>query len=176
MQDRLRLFFALWPDEAARRQLEALGAAMRKACGGRPTRPENLHLTLVFLGEVEAARLAEVKSAGDAVRVPPFELRFREPGYWFHNRIAWVAPADPPRALFDLVAGLQDALVVHGFPREERPYVPHLTLLRHARCTGGEWPRVDIAWPVREFTLVSSRLSEDGAAYERLLSWPLAGQ
>ncbi len=173
MAERLRLFFALWPQPDTRDRLAALAGAMRKQCGGKATRPENLHLTLVFLGEVEATRLAEIEAAAAGVRAPAFELRLCRPGYWQHNRIAWVAPADPPRALFDLVSALQDALVMRGFARESRPYVPHLTLLRHARCRGEDWPAVDIAWPVAEFVLVASVAQENGRAYQALGRWTL---
>lgn len=174
MAQALRLFFALWPDAEVRTRLEAAARLMGKTCGGRPTRPENLHLTLVFLGEVEATRLPAVRAAADGVTIPAFRLDLRELGYWPRQRIAWIAPAEPPRALFELVSALETALAAQGFALDPRPYVPHLTLLRQARCRG-ETPTLDgIVWSVPAFVLVSSTLRQEGVSYEQIAAWPLA--
>ena len=55
-----RLFFALWPDNEVRRTLDQAGRQLHAACGGRRMRAPNVHLTLVFLGNVEIARLDEL--------------------------------------------------------------------------------------------------------------------
>ncbi|MEO1765900.1 RNA 2',3'-cyclic phosphodiesterase [Thiobacter aerophilum] len=171
----MRLFFALWPQEEVRTALKTAGWRVAKACGGKPTRAENLHLTLVFLGEVEPARLPEVRAAADAVSARAFELDLRELGYWPRQRIAWLAPTEPPRGLFDLVSALASGLGARGFALDDRPYLPHVTLLRQARCRG-DLPKVDdIVWPVREFVLVSSRLGNEGASYAQLAAWSLPG-
>lgn len=169
----LRLFFALWPQAEVRAALEAASRRMGKVCGGRPTRPENLHLTLVFLGKVEPARMQAVHAAAKDVAVPAFQLTLRELGYWPRQRIAWIAPVDPPRALFDLVRALNTGLAARGFLLDERPYLPHLTLLRQARCRGQAPKGEDIVWPISAFVLVCSTLRHEGVSYEQLAAWPL---
>jgi len=71
------MFFALWPDDAVRAQLAHWSRELHAVCGGRPTRVENLHLTLAFLGGVEDARAAEVERAGERGRAPRYLARAR---------------------------------------------------------------------------------------------------
>ena len=60
-QPKLRLFFACWPDAALQEQLAQLGRQLQRQCGGKPSRRENLHLTLVFLGDVDSADLPQLQ-------------------------------------------------------------------------------------------------------------------
>ncbi len=64
-------------------------------------------------------------------------------------------------------------LAAAGFPVEERPHFPHVTLARNARCTSLPSLAAPIRWPVREFALVASSLSPGGASYSVLARWPL---
>jgi 2'-5' RNA ligase len=169
----LRLFFALWPDAATQESFDRAGQAMHRKCGGKRTRRENIHLTLVFLGDVDAGRVDAVRNVAARVAVPAFGLSFDRLGWWRRNQIAWSAPADAPRPLFDLVSALQAGLAPQGFKTEDRPYLPHLTLLRRAHCKETHFDAAPIAWPVREFVLVSSVLSENGSAYEIIGRWEL---
>ena len=59
----VRVFFAIWPDNAAQKQLAALAKQLQaeSLCGGRKIKPENIHLTLVFVGEVDS------RQAGSAI-------------------------------------------------------------------------------------------------------------
>ncbi|MDH5265059.1 MAG: RNA 2',3'-cyclic phosphodiesterase, partial [Betaproteobacteria bacterium] len=65
-----RLFFALWPDAAARAALADLARATANRYGGRAVPAANLHLTLVFLGEVDPARIAALRRAVDGLASP----------------------------------------------------------------------------------------------------------
>lgn len=170
----LRLFFALWPDEATQGQFDRAGQILHRACGGKRTRSENIHLTLVFLGDVPAERVAAVRAIAQSLAIPAFNLNFDRLGWWRRNQIGWSAPADAPKPLFDLVSGLQGGLAAADFKVEDRPYLPHLTLVRRAHCRGSHFDAEAIAWPVREFVLVSSTLSENGSAYEIIGRWKLA--
>jgi 2'-5' RNA ligase len=53
----IRVFFAIWPKEAVWRQLCDLSEKLELVCGGRRTRAESIHLTLIFLGEMETSQL-----------------------------------------------------------------------------------------------------------------------
>ena len=169
----LRLFFALWPDEATQRNFDRAGQLLYRDCGGKRTRRDNIHLTLAFLGDVPIERVDVLRTIAQSLSIPVFDLNFDRLGWWRRNQIGWSAPGDAPKALFDLVNGLQQGLAAQGFKTEDRAYLPHITLLRRAHCKAVHFEAEAIAWPVREFVLVSSVLSENGSAYEIIGRWDL---
>jgi RNA 2',3'-cyclic 3'-phosphodiesterase len=176
MRGKARMFFALWPDEQTRagfaQWLHVLGSAIE----GSVTRQESLHLTLVFLGDVELDRLGALNSIAEKMDAPGFELSFNSPHYWRHNRIVHAVPVATPIALSFLVATLERELRDGGFPFDERTYVPHMTLMRRARWRrpDSEFPRID--WLVSDFTLVCSHQQPRGSRYEVIGRWQLAEQ
>lgn len=159
-----RLFFALWPDAAAAAALHAHARALQPACGGRVTRRGALHLTLVFLGAVDRARLAPIEAAAAACRAPGFTLELTETGGWRRTGVVWAAPATVPPALPALVAALEGALAAVGCAFDRRVFTPHVTLLREARPPASA-PLLAVAWPVRGFTLVESLREAGGPRY-----------
>jgi 2'-5' RNA ligase len=161
----LRLFFALWPDDAARAALERRSAAIHRVAGGRATRGDSIHMTLAFLGDCDPDRLAELKAAAAGVRVRPFELVLDEAGFWKHNRIAWAGATAMPDALESVVNDLRAALVGAGFAFDPKPFVPHITLVRKAR-PDFVMPALDpIRWQVADFVLVRSVMRPAGSDY-----------
>ena len=173
MAPAVRLFFAIWPGAAARERLYAHAQALHKDCGGRVMRRDNLHLTLVFLGNVARARIAQIEALAAGCVAPRFELALDTTGYWRHNRIVWAGTAAVPAPLGALVASLEGALAAAGFEFDRRPYAPHLTLIRNAR-EPRRLPAPGAAWPVAEFTLVESVREAHGARYAAIARWPLA--
>jgi 2'-5' RNA ligase len=168
---RIRLFFALWPDARIRRAL--LDARQGAMPGARPTHPDDLHLTLVFIGEVAPETLPCIEQAGDDVAVDAFELALQRVETWPRQRVLVAAPAEPPPPLFELVSQLQQNLLACGIEPEPRRYRPHVTLARKA-------PRADPAplaldWPAREFVLARSGVAgrRNGGGYQVLRSWRL---
>jgi 2'-5' RNA ligase len=129
-------------------------------------------MTLAFLGQVAVERVERVADAAGALPFEPFALRMVRVGCWPHNGVAWVAPAELPPALTRLVVALQAALVAQGFPPEERPFAPHVTLIRKARCTRLDPPESEIEWRVNDFVLVRSELSRAGSNYSIIARWP----
>ena len=161
----LRLFFALWPDAAARAALERWSAAIHRAAGGRATRGDSIHLTLAFLGDSDPDRLGELKAAAGGVRVEPFELVLDEPGFWKHNRLAWAGATETPGALATMVSDLRAALAAAQFTFDPKPFVPHVTLVRKAQA-GFVMPAVQpIRWAVTGFVLVRSVMRPAGRDY-----------
>lgn len=170
--DSLRLFFALWPDDATRTALNRIGKWLHQHWGGRRMRADSLHLTLAFLGSTPVAHLDALTTAVDTVRVAAFDLILDQPGCWLHNHVGWLAPSQPPVQLGELVDGLNAALQSAGVQFDARSHVPHVTLLRNT--SGGELPACEpVTWPARDFALVASRRSNDGAYYEVLQRWAL---
>ncbi len=167
----LRLFFALWPDAATREGLADWTRAIHRASGGRAMRPENVHLTLAFLGSTPSAALPAVTAAAGKVTPRAFTLRIDEPGYWRHNQIACAGVQEPPPALDALVADLRAALVEAKIAFDARAFVAHITLVRKAR-PGFEMPQLEpIEWPVRDFVLVRSVSGSGGSSYEVAQRW-----
>jgi 2'-5' RNA ligase len=166
-----RLFFAAWPPPAVQR---ALGDIARQAeeCGGCAVPARNIHLTLIFIGDVPRARVAGLEALGATVVAPRFDLVVDRLEYWRHNRILWAGVKECPQALRVLVERLRQPVAATGFRVEQRPYVPHITLRRDARGAPAN-TRIRVDWPVAEFALVESAQRERGRAYEVLRRWPL---
>jgi len=163
----------LWPGAVQRRELYRLARAMHGGCGGRVTRQDNLHLTLVFLGNVERPKIPQLEALAAQLRMPRFDLEFGVTGFWRHNRIVWAAPLATPQQLSELVAALEGALQPAGFRFDRRLYAPHITLIRDAR-EPGELPRFTARWEISEFALVQAARDDRGSRYEVVGSWPLA--
>lgn len=180
----MRLFTAIELTESARaaiamEQNKAVGALGRNAGQLRLVRPEQMHLTIVFIGEVSEVRAAAIADlmTGD-LRVQPFRIGFGGLGA-FPARGA-------PRALYlDVVTGMSAALDLHdkvsdrlaqaGVRRDERPFHPHLTLGRWRESRPSDRPGVSArteiaAVDVDRVALFQSRLSSSGSAYTRLAS------
>lgn len=169
-----RLFFALWPNARLQAGLAEWGKSLAVSLGGRLTRAETIHLTLAFIGDTADSRLDELLQIGADLKVSRFEMQFDALGCFERSGIAWAAPSVTPNPLLDLVRKLQDRLGKAGFPTEKRPYKPHITLLRKARCRPIDWqPPVPLIWKARDFVLVRSDLSSAGASYARVGEWPL---
>ena len=166
---RRRIFFALWPDAETRRALvRATHSAVRRS-GGRATPPENLHVTLAFLGPVTEALLERVR------RVPPllsphFELIFDRLAFWRGSRALWVSPRLVPHAMVALEANLWERLVEVGFERERRSYQPHITMARKAK--GVDDGVLAVSWLVSELALVESKPGGQHPVYDTLHVWP----
>lgn len=171
---RQRLFFALFPDAAFR---TALVSATRKLLHKRGKRvlPENLHVTLVFLGAVDREQRLCAEAVASGVVIQPFVLTFDRVGHWPRQRVLWSAPSHVPEALLTLVAALSQGLSRCGFSPETRPYRAHLTV---ARKVAGAVPDVrhePLVWPVQEFHLIESETRPEGAYYRVVCTWPLRG-
>lgn len=172
----VRVFFALWPHAGERAVLASWQPPLRKLCGGRAMRPDTLHATLVFLGDLAAHRLEALKLAAQEVGGEAFELCFDRARYWGHNHIVYAAPSVVPAPLSQLVLDLEQRLQAHRFRFDRRDYKPHATLLRHAQWSDEPLPEMpEVAWRVRDFVLVQSLRDDRGARYEVLARFPLAG-
>ena len=162
----MRVFFALWPDVSVRAHLEEVAKLLHRECGGKKTRGESIHLTLVFLGEVE--KIDPLLEIASKLSANAFEIKMDRAGYWKHNRIAWAGMAESPE-LAGLVASLQAALSSAGFEYDERNHFPHVTLVRKAGEPKALPDFEPFSWQVAEFCLVGSAPS----GYSIIGRWPL---
>jgi len=169
----LRLFFALWPDEAVRLELVRISRQLAVPPGAKRLVPDNLHLTLAFIGtqgpEVQAC--LELQAA--AIQVPPFTMTFDEIGFFARSQVVWLGDKNPPEPLLQLAKALKQAQLHCGLEPEARPFQTHLTLLRKVRYPPEPFQPAPIAWPVNEFVLVASETLPEGAHYRILRRFPL---
>lgn len=181
-----RAFFALWPDEALRARLRAQLPGPLEGVGGRALEPLDWHVTLRFLGAIDAAQLAALRAQADEVRGAPIELRFERIEYWAQARLlALVALVEVPREALALAQELERLARAAGLGAQERPLRPHITLVRGVRAAPGpgvigRLPGVqgsDLSLRASEFHLAESIVPEPVAAsarrYRTLQSWPL---
>jgi 2'-5' RNA ligase len=175
-----RMFFALWPSANLQRELASVAQTMQVAFGGRVVATPNIHLTLAFLGSVPGARVDELLAIGASISASRFELNLSETGCWKRSAVGWIAPDVSPQPLEDLVLQLRQRLMQSRFRVDDKPFAPHVTLLRKAKC--GPKPiqapqasgqRQPLAWRIDQFVMMRSDTLQSGPEYTRVGVWPL---
>ena len=168
-----RLFFALWPDDEVRARLVEQ-VQLIHINTGRHVPPENFHITLVFLGNVEEQTIPELTDGAQALSISGFSLQINQAGWWKRAKVAWLAPTYTPEPLLELVRQLNHQAKLAGSPVDERDYSPHLTIARKLTRPLKPCTFEPVHWDVREFCLVESVTHEKGARYRVMRSWALA--
>lgn len=164
----MRLFLGLWPPPAAHAALLAQADAWTWPAGARRTQPQHLHVTLHFLGQVAAARLADLR-AGLAVPAQAFELVLDRQEVW-PGGIAVLEAGTVPPPLAELHAALAQRLAGLGLPLEARRYRPHVTLARKAAGASPPPSHSPVHWRAGPgYALVRSL--PGGGGYETLQSF-----
>lgn len=150
----MRLFLALWPDDAVRERLLSAQQQWPWPARAAPVPAERLHLTLHFLGEVEEGAAAAL-TAALPLAATPVTLRLDRATLWPQG-IAVLEPSAVPPALAALHARLGALLQAQGMRVEARAFRPHVTLARHAQ---GALPPAciePIEWTAAGYALVRS--------------------
>jgi 2'-5' RNA ligase len=164
----LRLFFALWPDEAARAALVRLQQRLARPPGARPGAADNLHLTMAFLGMQPAALLPEIEAILDRLTVPALTLEVDRYGCFQRSRIAWAGIRQPPPALAALHEALMGELKQSGIGHDKASaFRPHITLMRNAVCDSGAAAE-PFSWHAPQLALVHSITTPAGPIYKVL--------
>jgi 2'-5' RNA ligase len=188
---RVRTFIAVEVGDEIRKNAVALQQRLARAHEDvRWATPDTMHITLLFLGEVDEREVVSVCRAVAAVagREPPFPLRVSGVGAFPNNRrpkTVWAGVTDGAEPLRRLHGLLEEELLALGcYRKEDRPYTPHLTLGRVKAEGGGhalaaELPKL-LAWDggrttVDEVLVFGSELTRDGPVYTVLGRGELAG-
>ena len=160
-----RLFFAIWPEPPAARELAQIGRSLADLAGGKPVPAEKIHMTLAFLGSVAEDETGNAVAAAATVSGDAIRMQVDTVGSFRRARVGWVAPSQPNPALAALQADLARQLAI----REEREFNPHATVVRKLARPVARAPAATIEWRSNAFTLVQST----GGRYEVLESWGL---
>jgi len=191
VQDHVRLFVACEVPDDVRETIGEVIVGLKQKSGAavRWIKPDGVHVTLKFLGEVPTKKLPAVKLAIQEAVVghSPFELEFSSIGTFGGReglRIMWVGIAGDVLRLEALVRAVNAALAVVGFEPERRPFRPHLTLgrvrdeisTRHRaeiEVAVGKSTVPPVSWRTAQVSLMRSRFTAQGASYEVLATFPL---
>ena len=181
----MRAFIAIDLPETLRDALERSQRIFREwAPEARWTRPQGIHLTLKFLGGIPDPQVEKVKQRLAALgRFEPFRIEVRGFGFFpeaRRPRVFW-AGVEAQLGLAELAVRVEAAMETLGFPREDRPFRPHLTLARFEEPRPqpdlekalGEFGETFLgAFEPAEFFLLESRLSPCGAEYRKVARFP----
>lgn len=177
-----RLFVAIDLPDSIRAQLADLA---RELDGARKVPPDQLHLTLRFIGGADNECLQRIKDALATVTSPPFSLALAGVGCFpspRRPRVIWAGITADERLVL-LQGAVEKAVAAAGIPSEERRFSPHITLarLKDAESTGFTVFQAKQGgfrtepFTVGAFHLYSSTLTADGALHRREASYPLNG-
>ena len=194
MDQDLRLFIAIDLPQTVKQLLHDLQTRLRQHTEAlRWSDPQGTHLTLKFLGSARATLVPEIVVAMEqaAAHRQPFELQTSTLGV-FPNpkrpRVAWLGVAGDVAALSGLQAAVERFVAPLGFPTEQRPFNPHLTLGRTvkdpnstelasiAKAVAQTSVLHSVVFAVGEMALMRSELQRQGARYTPVARVPLDGR
>lgn len=170
----IRIFFALWPDVALRKQLSRAVRLMPVERPARRVPDYNLHLTLHFIGNVTFDELDCLQRSARQVVTPVFELGIDCHGHFTKSRVAWLGCGEVPEALQLLHRRLAECLQPCGYRPEKRRYNPHVTIARKMKSRPDMEVFEPLRWKVDNFVLIESSATDGGVRYEVIESYRLA--
>lgn len=187
----IRAFVAVELPPVVTQELENVQRRLGKGVVARWVAPSSIHLTLKFLGEVNASRTAQIGGALEAAcrSARPLDLCLQGAGCFpgpERPRVIWVGVGGAVADLGRLQRSLDDALAGLGFPAEARRFTPHLTLarirdgadpgeLRDLTLKLGALAVTPVRFRAEELALIRSELGPAGAAYTLLSAVRLRG-
>lgn len=187
----IRAFLAIYPPAVVLENIQALQNRLKKNIQGviRWGRPEGIHLTLKFFGDISAQDVENISEAiaKRTAAVPPFALEITGLGAFpdaTRPRVIWLGITGQLSPLLSLQKDLEAELSLLGFPKEDRLFRAHLTMGRVKVPRGiiGLAPAVEAGgnltvgnFTVGEVALFQSSLSPQVAIYTKLAAFPLQG-
>jgi 2'-5' RNA ligase len=167
------LFFALWPSEEFRAEIEAATLTLARESGGRLIPPRNFHVTLLFLGPIPRENFAAIQQVGARwTGTPAFMLEFDGIESW-GRKVLCLTTSQPPAQAMTLAEGLRASSSGLLKQLDERPYSPHITLARDLPRGRRAQKIKTLRQQVNEFVLVESVPGVSGSEYSILERWPL---
>ncbi|HNQ24726.1 MAG TPA: RNA 2',3'-cyclic phosphodiesterase [Phycisphaerae bacterium] len=185
----MRLFVAILLDEPVRLGLKRVQEHLTPGCSGvRWVRWDQLHVTLKFLGEVRDGDVPKVCSAVTeaAATLPAFDMTLRGTGCFPPRglvRIVWAGIDEPTGTVVRLAEAVENRLADLGFPREQRPFSPHITIgrVKEDHSNGGIRRAVGagsfaaLPQAVERIAVMASVLAREGPTYSIVSRANLSG-
>lgn len=192
MKATIRVFVAIQLPVTVKNALGSAIAEIGSFRGAHPVKPEGVHLTLKFLGDVDVERVGSLCEAIEAVAwsVAPFSLSLGGTGVFSESRAArvlWVGVTGQIELLQELRRDLESTTSALGFTKDRRGFSPHITLVRARPESPSEELNKTIEAlsrlkfldglqiPVSHISLMRSTLRLKGASYDTLASFRLVG-
>ncbi|MDH0748804.1 RNA 2',3'-cyclic phosphodiesterase [Pseudomonas sp. GD03842] len=166
-----RLFFAIGCSTPLKKEISRWRTSLSLRVG-RPVPTANFHLTLLFLGSVDKAKIADLCTAASNVKVPERKLTvlLNRLEVWRKSGALVLTPENPPQEVMRLAYALEQSMLPFGNDQEQKEFRPHLTLARDYRLPVPEAPD-EPAFMLRadRFGLYQSSKGE----YRLIAEWPL---
>lgn len=168
-----RLFFAMGCTAPLRKEISQWRTSLSvRVCRRVPT--ANFHLTLLFLGAVDKAQIADICTSASKIKVPgkPLTVVLDRLEVWRKSGALVLAPEDPPPELMRLAYALEQSMLPFGSDQEQKEFRPHVTLARDYRHPVPEAStRPEFFLRVDRFGLYESHKGQ----YRLIADWPLTG-
>lgn len=165
-----RLFFALWPDDETRKQIDHVARHFKNQ-NIKPVKKSNLHITLEFLGEVSAEDQEGLIEKINKLEFESFEINLTRIGWWRKPQILWIGTMHIPEELTRLVKSIKKCVKKQGLKTDKREYQPHVTIARKVKEVVIPNKALHIPWQVKSFVLVVSNTNESGSEYTVIKEW-----
>jgi 2'-5' RNA ligase len=190
MMEKIRSFVAIEIPEDLRQKLRELLRGLRSTGADvKWVRPEGMHLTLKFLGPVDRENLEAISISLRPIteKFPPLEMKAQGVGAFpslLNPRVVWAGLEDARGVLPELQKEIEAAVAALGFPPEERPFKPHLTLGRVRSPEGRKAlsrmletkTTLDLgSFRAERVILFRSDLRPEGAVYTKIDEFQLQG-
>ena len=152
----MRLFVAMNFGGDTRARIISLRDELReRSIYGNFTLEENIHLTLVFIGQCNQEKTDKIKATLETVTFAPFELTINRLGTFSRGSIWW-AGLHKNKPLLDLQREIEYKLAICGFPMDGRRYSPHITLGREVKTDAAPWQIEPFGETATSFELMKS--------------------
>lgn len=190
MDNTIRTFIAIDLDPTIRRAIEQIQDFLKKLdCHVKWVKPENIHLTLKFLGEVKLKKIDAIKQTMENIlkNTESIDTELTQLGAFpsaNHPRVLWAGLKDDERRIVRLAASLEEGLGKIGFKKEQRPFSPHITIGRMRSPRNlillskaiSDYPLpAGLTQTIQSVTLYKSTLTPQGPIYEILEEFHFAG-
>lgn len=170
----IRVFFALWPNDALRDSLHDASKTIPVKRPARRVPQYNLHLTLHFIGNVYFDQMDCLQQQARLVKAAAFEFKIDCQGHFKKPRVAWLGCSETPAVLNELHQQLGQRLQLCDYRPETRHYNPHVTMARKIDRIPELENFESIPWAVENFALIEIRQIDDGVQYRVIETYPLA--
>lgn len=139
---------------------------------GRAVPAQNYHMTMAFLGSIDARQRQVLDETMDSLSIAPLQMRLDKTGYWSKNGILWLGSSEPSASVKTLADECRRAANKAGIRVDRKRFEPHLTLARNeTRLPQAPLEEPDFTLQTSEILLYQSVFDKSAVRYLPLRSW-----